>query len=118
MRKIIYYKNQSGHCFVEEFLDSLSDKQAQRVVWVLLLIEQMEVVPIKYFKKLTGTDDIWEVRVHSGNNQFRLLGFYDDDNEVVLTNGFPKTTKKIPKTELDNAQNRKNDYLNIKIKKN
>ena len=48
---------------MEEFLDSLLGKQAQKVVWVLRLIEELEVVPSQYFKKMVNTKDIWEVRV-------------------------------------------------------
>ena len=44
-------------------MDSLSGKQAQKVVRVLRLIEELEVVPSQYFKKLVNTKDIWEVRV-------------------------------------------------------
>ena len=38
----------------------------------------------EYFKKLRGRDDIWEVRVQQGNNIFRLLGFFEGENVVVL----------------------------------
>ena len=38
MREINFYKTESGKCPVEEFLDSLSSKQAQKVTWVLRLI--------------------------------------------------------------------------------
>ena len=60
---------------VEEFLESLSDKQAEKGLWVLRLIKQLDKIPIEYFKKLKSTNDIWEVRTSSGNNEFRLLGF-------------------------------------------
>jgi hypothetical protein len=59
-RKIIFYKSKTGNCPVEEFLDSLSGKQAQKVVWVLRLIEEFEVVPSQYFKKMVNTKDLWE----------------------------------------------------------
>jgi hypothetical protein len=39
------------------------------------LIEDLEIVPVKYFKKMTGTDNIWEIRVQSGSNIFLILGF-------------------------------------------
>lgn len=60
---------------MEDFLDSLPGKSAQRVAWVLRLIEETEFVPAQYFKKLPGTVDLWEVRVQSGNDTIRLLGF-------------------------------------------
>ncbi len=79
MREIIFYHTDSDKCPIEEFLDSLSGKQAQKVLWVLHLIQELDIVPSQYFKKLVNTDKIWEVRVQVGNNTFRLLGFFDSD---------------------------------------
>lgn len=102
---------ESGDCPVEEFLDALSAKQARKVAWVLELIEDLEVVPVKYFKKMTGTDDIWEIRVQSGNNIFRILGFVEEKYLVVLNHAFQKKTQKIPRKEIATAEARKKDHL-------
>mgnify|MGYP000934483380 CR=1 FL=1 len=110
MREIIFYKTKSGECPVEKFLDTLAAKQAKKVTWVLQLVECLEIVPIQYFKKLDGTDDIWEVRVDFGNDTFRLLGFFDKGNLVILTNGFAKKTQKVPISEINLAEQRKKDY--------
>jgi HTH-type transcriptional regulator/antitoxin HipB len=40
------------------------------------------VVPVIFLKKLTGTDDIWEVRVQVGNDIFRLLGLFVEENKM------------------------------------
>lgn len=117
MREIIFYRTDSDKCPIEEFLDSLSGKQAQKVLWVLRLIQELDIVPSQYFKKLVNTDEIWEVRVQVGNNTFRLLGFFDSDNLVILTNGFAKKTQKTPPQEIDLAEQRKKDYLNRKVEK-
>jgi phage-related protein len=68
----------------------------------------------KYCTPKSFTDDIWEVRVQVGNNAFRLLGFFDDDNLVILTNGFVKKTQKTPSQQIELAEQRKRDYLNRK----
>ena len=78
------------------------------------MVEELDVVPVTYFKKLVNTDNIWEVRVQIGNDILRLLGFLDDGNLVVLTNGFQKKTQKTPKLEIDIAENRKRDYFQRK----
>lgn len=96
---------------MEEFLDSLSGKQAQKVSWVLQLIEEMEIIPVKYFKKLVNTDGIWEVRVQVGSNIFRLLGFLEDRQVVILNHAFQKKTQKTPKKEIQIAEARKKDHL-------
>ena len=116
MRQVNFYKTDSGKSPIDSFLNSLSAKQAQKVTWVLEIIEELRIVPRQYFKKLANTDDIWEVRVSSGSNIFRLLGFFDGNNLVILTNGFAKKTQKTPKNEIKLAEKRKKDYLERKGK--
>ncbi len=114
MRKIQFYKMKSGSCPVEEFLDSLSSKQAQKVTWVLQLIEELAQIPGQYFKKLSNSDDIWEVRVIYGGNIFRILGFLDGSDLVVLNHAFQKKTQKTPLRAIRLAEERKLDYLRRK----
>ena len=116
MRTVNFYRTASGNCPVEEFLDSLSGKQAQKVIWVLRLIEELDKVPTQYLKKLINTDDIWEVRIQFGGNIFRLLGFFDGTTLLILTNGFAKKSQKTPRQEIDLATRRKNEYLSRKRK--
>ncbi|MEW5927864.1 MAG: type II toxin-antitoxin system RelE/ParE family toxin [Gemmatimonadota bacterium] len=111
MREIRFYRTASGRSPVEEFLDSLSGKQAQKVVWVLRLVEGLERVPEQYLKKLTGTEDLWEVRAQHGGDAFRLLGFFDGPRLVVLVSGFAKKSEKTPRQEIARAEERKREYL-------
>ncbi len=92
-------------------MDSLSSKEAQKVLWVLKLIEDLDNVSSKYYKKLKNADDIIEVRISLGNNSFRLLGFEHKDKFVVLTNGFKKKDQKVLKSEIGLAIKRKKEYL-------
>ena len=116
MRTVNFYRTERGNSPVEDFLDSLSGKQAQKVVWVLRLIEELNAVPGQYLKKLVNTEDIWEVRVQFGGNIFRLLGFFDGSTLLILTNGFAKKSQKTPRQEIDLATRRKNEYLSRKRK--
>ena len=111
MREIIFYKTINNKIPIEEFFESLSDKQIEKILWVLRLIKQLDRIPIEYFKKLENTNEIWEVRVSSGNNAFRLLGFWHKSNFIVLTNGFRKKTQKTVKSEIELAETRKKDFL-------
>jgi phage-related protein len=110
MRTVNFYRLPNGQSPVEEFLDSLTGKQAQKVLWVLQLIEELDVVPRQYFKKLANSEDIWEVRIQFGNDTFRLLGFFDVGNLLILTNGFAKKTQKTPPQEIALAIRRKEEY--------
>lgn len=86
-------------------------KQAQKVLWVLRLIEELDVIPRQYFKKLVGSEGIWEVRIQFGNDNYRLLGFFTSGASLVLTNGFVKKTQKTPTQEIALAIRRKKEYL-------
>ena len=97
---------------MEEFLDELNAKQAQKVLWVLKVVQELPQVPKQYFKKLEGTDDLWEVRAEFGGDAFRLLGFWDAGRLVILTNGFAKKTQKTPEHEIALQEQRKLDYQN------
>lgn len=110
-REIIFYEMASGHCPVEEFLELLSPKQAQKTTWVLRLIEELPIIPSNYLKKLVNSDDIWEVRVVVGNNTFRFLGFFDGPDIIVLNHAFQKKTQKTPPQAIKIAEARKNDYF-------
>ena len=111
MKTISFYRTLSGRCPVEEHLDTLSDKQVIKITWVLKLIRESDRVPAKYFKKLVHTDDIWEVRVSIGNNIFRLLGFFEKEELIILTNSFQKKTQKTPKKEVELAEQRKKEMM-------
>ena len=94
----------------EEHLDDLPDKTVQKIAWVLRLVRDMEYVSANYLKKLVNTDDIWEVRADVGHNTFRLLGFFDGRELIVLTNSFQKKTQQTPPAEIRLAEERKADY--------
>jgi len=49
-----------------------------------------------------------------GNNTFRLLGLFDRPRLIVLTSGFAKKPNKVPKQEIETAEERKRDYYRRK----
>lgn len=110
MRAIKFFRNSSNKCPVEEFLDSLSSRQARKVTWVMQLVEEVVRVPELYFKKLQNTNGIWEIRIQSGSSVFRILGFLDA-NDFIATNGFHKKSQKTPYNEIVLAEQRKYEYL-------
>ena len=116
MRQINFYKTASGKEPVREFIESLQPKQAQRVAWVLEIIEDLKIVPRQYFKKLVNTDDIWEIRVQAGNNIFRILSFFDGAKLIIACHGFAKKNQKVPQKEILIAEQRKNDHFRRKRK--
>lgn len=117
MREIRFYKTKSGKKPINDFLDSLNSKQSQKVTWVLQLIEELPLVPSQYLKKLVNTDEIWEVRVVIATDIFRLLGFFDGSDLIVLNHAFQKKSQKTPRQAIKTAEKRKKDYFSRKTRR-
>ena len=110
-RGVIFYKTAGGKCPVQDFLDSLPGKVAQKITWVLKLLEDLDVVPTSYFKKLVGTEEIWECRVQFGSNAYRIFCFFLNNSVVVLPHGFVKKSQKTPANEIARAETYRRDFL-------
>jgi len=106
----------AGKTPVEEFLDSLPDRHAQKVVWVFRLVERLDIVPQQYLKKLVGTENLWEIRAQIGGTSYRFLAFFDGPLLLMLTSGFSKKQQKIPAREIDLAQRRRTEYFQRRTK--
>lgn len=108
----IYYTTELGSRPARDFIDSLSEKEADRMNWVLDLFAILPPpISTKYFKKLAGTEHIWEVRLQLARIELRLLGFMDG-SKLILTNGFKKKSGKTPPQEIEVAvYHRKRYYL-------
>ena len=113
-RTVIFYRTVDGKCPVQEFIDSLPGKVAQKIVWVLKLLEDLEIVPSSYFKKLVGTEEIWECRIQFGSNTYRIFCFFID-NSVVLTHGFIKKSQRTLTYEIERAEAYRRDFFKRRV---
>lgn len=77
-------------------------------------METLQQVPTDYLKHIEGTDGLYEIRVQTGSDIFRIFCFFDEGKLVVLANGFQKKTQKTPKREIEKALKIKEDYDNDK----
>jgi len=116
-RIVTFYRTADGKCPVQDFLDFLPGKAAQKVTWVLSLLEDLDFVPSSYIKKLRGTKDIWECRIKFGSNAYRIFCFFIGDSTVVLTHGIVKKSQKTPRSEIKKAEAYKRDFLKRKGKR-
>lgn len=112
MKEINLYRTEIGKCPVEEFLDTLSNKEYEKVHWVFDLIESQNQISTEYLKKLVNSDNIWEIRARHGNNAYRFLGFFDGSELILLNHAFQKKSQKTPQKEIKIAEKRKKEYLN------
>jgi len=59
---------------------------------------------------LSGTDGLFEIRVQTGNDIYRIFCFFDKGKLIVLANGFQKKTQKLPGSEIEKALKIKREY--------
>ena len=112
IREIIYYED-----YYLDFFNAQKDDIKKKFNYTLHLISTQDRIPEKFFKHITNSEGIFEVRVEVGSDIFRVFSFFDKGNLVVLVNGFQKKTQKTPKVEIKMAEKLKREYLEIKYKK-
>jgi phage-related protein len=109
IREILYFED---HYL--DFYKTLKPEVKKKFNWTLQLISTVERIPEKYFKHLTGTDGIFEIRVEVGPNIYRVFSFFDKGQLIILANGFQKKTQKTPKNEIELAEKLKKQYFDGK----
>lgn len=108
-RTIIFYKD-----YFQDFFVKQRDKVKDKIIWTLELIEDIRKIPETYLKHMENTDGLYEIRVQQGSDIFRIFCFFDQEQLVILMNGFQKKSKKTPKKEIDKALKIKEEYENSK----
>jgi len=111
---VTFYETESGNCPVEKFIRALPDKTASKIATTIEFIEDTKCPPHHILQKMPGTADLWEVRVKHDGNIYRLLGFFDGEQLIMLTSAFQKKTQKTPRQEIQTAEARKADYFRRK----
>lgn len=104
-RQIILYKN-----YFSDFYKKQKQKVKDKIIWTFRLIETIDQVSSKYLKHIEGTYGLYEIRVQSGNDIYRIFCFFDEGKLVVIANGFQKKTQKTPKKEIERALKIKKEY--------
>ena len=78
------------------------------------MIEIIDKVPEIYLKHLEGTEQLYEIRVQSGSDIFRIFCFFDEGKLVILLNGFQKKSQKTPIVEIEKALSLMKEYYHEK----
>jgi phage-related protein len=108
-RTIIFYKD-----YFQDFFVKQREKAKDKIIWTLELIEDIRKIPETYLKYMKNTDGLYEIRVQQGSDIFRIFCFFDQEQLVILMNGFQKKSQKTPKKEIDKALKIKEEYENSK----
>ena len=78
------------------------------------MIRQIDRVPEKFLKHLTGTNGLYEIRIAYQSNIFRIFCCFDEGKLMVLFNGFQKKAGKTLKKEIEKALKIMNEYFQLK----
>ncbi len=105
IRHVLFYK----HYFQGFFLSQTSKVQT-KILWTLKLIEEHNQIAEQYLKHLAGTKGLFEIRIQYGSAIFRIFCFFEQNNIIVVLNGFQKKTQKTPKKEIKKALLIKQEY--------
>jgi len=111
IRNIFYYKN-----YFFDFFDKQNPEVKTKINWTLQLIATIERVPEKYFKHLSDSTGIYEIRVEVSSNIYRVFCIFDKEKLIILLNGFQKKTQKTPKNEIELAEKLKKQYFDGKYR--
>jgi phage-related protein len=106
IRTITFYQDHFTDFFSEQ-----PKKVQDKILYVFRMVENVEKVPEKFLKHLTGTDGLYEMRVEVGNNIYRIFCFFDAGKLVIVLNGFQKKTQKTPSGEIEKAERLKKEYF-------
>lgn len=108
--KIIFYETADGECPVIDFINNLPKKMREKI------FKSIDILRIKgnslrepYSKSLE--DGIFELRCKVGADITRTLYFFYIGKKIIMTNGFTKKTQRTPKSEIDLAKARREDYI-------
>lgn len=102
--------------YFEAFMETLKEKEQEKVQYGLLLLKTQDRLPKKFVKLIR--DGIYELRTEYGGNIYRVFFIFDDGKIVVLFNGFQKKTQKTPTKEIDKALKIKEAYYADKQSQN
>jgi len=92
-----------------DFYNRQTLKIKERINWTIKLIKTVDRVPKKYLKNITGTT-LYELRIISGTNIYRIFCFFNKGKLIVVLNGFQKKTQKTPKNEIKLALKLQKQY--------
>jgi len=108
-RKIKFFQNY----FIDFYIDLDSSVQ-EKIEYVFKLIRTVDRIPEKFLKHIEGTDGLYEIRIKTGSDIYRIFCCFDSGRIVILFNGFQKKSEKTSKKEIDKGLRLKDDYFKQK----
>ncbi|MCD8307013.1 MAG: type II toxin-antitoxin system RelE/ParE family toxin [Clostridia bacterium] len=110
---VIFYEKADGSCPVREFLDDQPAKMRAKLLRGISYLESEGNNLREPYSKFLK-DGIFELRVSVGNDETRILYFFINGKNIVLTNAFVKKTQKTPSSYIKQAKEYRDDYMNTR----
>lgn len=106
----IFYDLPDGTEPAAEFINSVSNKMASKILWTINLLEEYGPSLREPYSKMID-DGILELRIKVGLDITRVMYFFMVGKKVILTHGFVKKTEETPPSEIDRAKKYREEYL-------
>jgi len=113
MRKPVFefYTRKNGHNEFIEFLESLPEKDQQKLLAVISNVQEYGILKaqkMKWVKKVGK--NLFELRSELRGNIQRAIYFHVVDSRFIITHGFSKKTQKTPAREIAHAVEIRNEF--------
>ena len=102
-RSVIAYKN-----YFLDFISTLDENASKKIFYSLDMLKTQDRVSEKFVKYIR--DEIYELRAESKGNIYRVFFCFEEENIVLLFNGFQKKTQKTPESQIKQAIKLKDEY--------
>lgn len=112
LRQIYYYKDHYLN-----FFKSLKPEVQKKFNWTLQLISTTPRVPSKFFKYITNSNGLYEIRVELGSDIYRVFCFFDQAKLIIVMQGFQKKSQKTPQRQIELAKKLQKEYYDEKEEK-
>ena len=106
-REIITYGT-----YFKDFLSNLTMKEKEKIDYVLDLLVAEHRLSTNFVKYIRN--GLYELRIKSENNNYRIFFCFDGQKIVVLFSAFKKKTQKTPLKEIDRAYKLMKEYYGSK----
>ena len=105
-----FYETAEGRRPAEEFILEQNPKIRAKIYYEIGLLERLGTNLRMPHSEYLG-DGIFQVRAQTDGDKARVLYFFMEGNEAILTNGFLKKTPRTPLNQLELAKKYRNEYL-------
>lgn len=110
--RVNFYNTTSGRSPVEDFIEALSKPDKARFAEVLVGLSEFGLSYARVtFKPLRGK--LWEIKFQSPGGGYRMAYVLVEQDEMVILHAFRKSTQKTPIKDLDLAEKRMKEVLDI-----